>query len=281
MSYANNKTAYWDERRNRVKTAIGQWLAGDDVIVRGRSLLRDLIYEISEMQLLLLNITGRLIDADLATWIEKTRFMTAYPDARIWCNQLASFGGTQGVSPVAAGVLGFLAADSKAYGSKVQMHTVQTIKALYAFSQQGQSFADMLSAFPLRQGSPSIPGFSRPLRVEDERLKPMRQLTQDMGFAEGSHMRFVEQLSDYLETHYQLGMNVAGYCCAFLIDNGFSAEEVYLISVRSVESGVLACYVDQRQQPENSFLPLRCADIAYRGVAIRHLNKSLNHGNIK
>lgn len=268
-------TRFWDERRRHIRTSIGKWQGARDVLVRGRRLLGDLLQELNITQLAVLNITGRLIDKPLALWLEKTVFFTSYPDLRIWCNQLGALAGNGQASPVAATAAGVLAADSRAYGAKAQYLTVLTLSELKADHDAGASFVELVARFPLRNGVPSISGFARPVKVADERLDPMRRFTAELGFSPGPYVRFVEGLAEYLQVHHQADMNAAAYACAFLMDQGFSAMEVYRIRTADVLSGVLACYGDLYDQPAQAFLPQICTDVRYQGVAPRALPHSL------
>jgi len=264
-------TSPWDRRRGRIRTGIGQWLGGRDINVRGRWLLGELLDGLSLTQLTVLNITGRLIEPALATWFEKTVFFTSYPDPRIWCNHLGAMAGNGRASPAAAAAIGTLAADSRAYGSKLQYLTVRTLQHLYMQRQSGADWVEALRELPARNGVPELPGFARPGRVVDERLEPLQKLTQKLGFLPGPYLQFVAELSSHLRQHHQLDMNAAAYGCAFLMDQGFSADEVYRLRTSDVLGGVLACYTGWRDEPEDGFLPLRCEDVGYAGPPPRTL----------
>lgn len=263
---------YWQKRRRHIRTSIGQWHPGKGVTSRGRSMLGELIHELSETQLLLFHLTGRLVDENLAKWLEKSRFLTAYPDPRIWCNQIASLVACQGVSPVTGGALSFLAADSRAYGSYLNSLVVDTLSGLYQQYQSTPDFSVLLEGIPKHQGGPAIPGFLRPIRVYDERLEPMRKVSRELGFVPGPYQQFAEALSDYLEQQFSCGMNIAGYCCSFLMDQGFNAQQIYAIALRCVESGAMACFQDCINEKEGGFLPLQCEDIEYIGPSARCLS---------
>jgi hypothetical protein len=264
-------TSPWDCRRGRIRTGLGQWFGGRDIKVRGRWLLAELLERLSITQLNVFNITGRVIEPALATWFEKTVFFTSYPDPRIWCNHLGAMAGNGGTSPAAAAAIGTLAADSRAYGSKLQYLTVRTLQQLYARRASGLDWAEALSDFPARNGIPDLPGFARPGRVTDERLEPLRKLTGQLGFSPGPYMQFVEELSNHLRHHHSLDMNAAAYACAFLLDQGFSADDVYRLRTSDVLGGVLACYTGWCEEPEDGFLPLRCGDVGYAGPSPRAL----------
>lgn len=271
---SSSEQSLWQRNRRHIRTHIGKWLAGEDVIVRGRSLFNEWVDELNFVQFNVLNVTGRLIDKRLSQWLETSLFFTAYPDARIWCNQLGALAGTQQTSPAAAYVLGCLAADSKAYGSKAQYLSVLAVQEMGRRYDAGETAVDIVESFAKSGGFPMIPGFARPVRVSDERLQPARRLTLQLGFTPGMHMVMAEEVSQYLVDTYGLGMNAAGFCSAFLLDQQFSAEEIYRLRVADVASGVMACYVDQLEKPENSFLPLQCNDVNYCGPAKRSLKLS-------
>jgi citrate synthase len=64
-------------------------------------------------------------------------------------------------------------------------------------------------------------------------------------------------------------MNINGYMSAFLVDQGFTATEVYRIFSTLVVSGVTACYADTADRLAGSFAPLKTSDINYKGAALR------------
>jgi hypothetical protein len=271
----SNKTsdyALWDARRGRIVTRIGKWVGGEDVQIRQYSLLNDLFMQKSYMQVLVLNATGRLISSELARWLENNFMVMSYPDARIWCNQVGAFAGQLHVSPSAATAVGCLAADSRAYGGSLTSKlAMQFIQQAVQKINDGMSLVDLVASVPLRHGKPAIIGFARPVSRHDERIEPHRQMTAALGFVDGAHLQLANQLSDYLLATFGMGINIGGYTAAFMSDQGFTPDDVYRIKNLCVASGVTACYIDQLQQAEHSFLPLRCDDISYNGVASRQV----------
>lgn len=265
----------WEYYRGTIRTSIGKWLGGDDVIVRGHRLLDDLLPQLSLMQLHVLNITGRLVDAPLAQWLEKSFFMVSYPDARIWCNQIAALAGANGASPVAAATAACLGADSRAYGSsQTQWLAMSTLQQMLLNYQAGRSLVELVARFPIKHGLPAIMGFARPANKTDERLEPMRQLTQQLGFSPGPHLNFAEQLAEWLKAQFGADMNIAGFMAAFLLDQDFTPDEVYQLRALAVANGAMACYGDRLGKPESSFLPQRCGDVVYTGPEVRALPSS-------
>jgi len=271
-TFAKANTVFWDKRRAKIETSIGKWIGGEDVICHGHSLFNDLFNQISYMQMIVLNVTGRLISTQLSTWLESNFMVMSYPDARIWCNQVGALCGNTGTTPSAATVAGSLAADSRVYGgsqtSKIAMSYIMQALKQY---QQGKSIEELVNAAPVKQGKPAIVGFARPVARNDERIGPHRKMSQELGFDIGEHMALANQLDDYMLKHYSMGINIGGYTSAFMADQGFSPDEVYRIKSICVASGVTACYVDNLQHRETAFLPQTCQDVEYTGPELRQV----------
>ena len=265
-------TDYWQSRQHKISTTIGKWQGGVDVTIRGYSLFNDLFDQASYFQVLVLNVTGRLISKNLSHWLENNFMVMSYPDARIWCNQVGALSGTMQVTPSAATAAGALCADSRIYGGcQSTCLTMKFIsKALRDFNN-GNTVESIINKLPVKQGMPSVPGFVRPVAKDDERILPHKNMATRLGFSKGEHSLFAEKISAYMATHFTMGMNIDGLSAAFLLDQQFTPDEVYQINSLRVASGVTACYVDQLQQPDNSFLPLACDDIDYQGVPPRKL----------
>ena len=268
-----SKTSFWDDNHNRIKTSIGKWVGGEDVICHGHSMMKELLGHISYMQMTVLNVTGRLIDRKLADWLEGNFIGVSYPDSRIWCNQIGSLAASSRTSVVAATVAGVLAADSRAYGgsqtSKIGMTFIQNALINY---KNGQSLRSIIEGCRFNNDKPVITGYARPVSRTDERLAPHIAMTRKLGFKTGEHLQLAFEIDQYLEEQYGLGMNVAGYSCSFLSDQGFSPDEMYQIKSLMVASGVTACFVDNQSQCADSFLPQHCTDIEYNGPQLRTID---------
>lgn len=263
---------YWNERQNKITTNIGKWLGGEDVKIREFSLFNDLFGKISYMQLIVLNITGRLISKELGTWLENHFMCLSYPDARIWCNQIGALAGTKQSSPTGATVAGLLSADSRAYGGAYSSYlAMQYIQEALKKIKSGMTISDLINLAPLKHGKPALMGFVRPVDKKDERIIPHQNLAKSLGFKEGEHIKLAKEISLFLEKKYGSGINIGGYSAAFLSDQGFTPDECYQIKCISVNNGIVACYVDNLKHNNNEFLPLKCSDIEYTGKKIRKL----------
>lgn len=261
---------WWENQRGQINSTVGKWRGGIDVSVQGRSLFKELIGEISLMQLTILNATGKLVKRNVADWIEVNFMGVSYPDSRIWCNQIAALAADTGASVVAASTAACLSADSRAYGGSQTSESCMTfLQSALKERQQGRSLAEVLSAVPHKKGKPIIVGFARPVDKDDERLQPYMAEQARLKIPQGDYLKLALELSDYLHQHYGLSVNSGGYASAFLLDQGFSPQQGYRIKALCVAGGALGCYRDFIDRPQGAFLPQHCADIDYTGPAPR------------
>lgn len=267
-------TQFWDRRRGTIRTRKGGFIISQgSVYSHGYNLLQDLLGTASFFQVLILNITGRLPERRLADWIEAIYITLSYPDARIWCNQIASLGGTLRASPVAAVSAGILASDSRMYGPGTVLAGVEFIEDAMQKKRKGMSIETIIEKYFQRRPGASkvIPGFVRPIARGDERIVAMERITARLGFEVGEHLNLAYEIEEYMVRQYNEGMNNLGYHSAFLCDQGYSANEQFRIFSAMVNSGVSACYAEAADHPPESFFPLQCEDIDYQGPLPRRL----------
>jgi len=260
----------WEERRGIIRSRKGGWVIGEAIYNHGYSMMDDLVGKASFFQVLVLNVTGNLPERRLADWLEALFICLSWPDARIWCNQMGSLGGTLRTSPVAAVAAGMLASDSHMYGPGTLLAATRFIEDALAASKQGASVAEIIRPFQRRAGtSPIIVGYGRPVATGDERVVAMAGVADALGFAIGEHLALARQIEQEIARDFGETMNLAGYLTAFLCDQGFSAVEIYRMSAIMVVSGVHACYVESFDALPEGFFPLRCDDVKYCGRASR------------
>ncbi|MBI3773241.1 MAG: hypothetical protein HY272_11150 [Gammaproteobacteria bacterium] len=274
MNSRQDKTRFWDERRGVIRNRRGGWIIGEAVYNHGYSMMDDLVGYNSYFQVLLLNITGRLPEKRLADWIEASFICLSWPDPRIWCNKMGAYAGTMQCSPVAAASMGILAADSRMYGAGALREGAEFIIQARKARQRGVSIRDIISsalAKKKRGGKDSavIMGYARPIATGDERVPAMERVSKELGFEIGGHLELAYEIEAEIRNLQNESINMLGYSVAFLVDQGFSVDEITRIYSTWVSSGVHACYAEYRDQPPESFLPLCCNDIDYQGKAHR------------
>lgn len=275
----NETTGLWDRLRGVIRSRIGGWRIGRDVLIHGRGLLGELLGEVSYFQLLMFNITGRLPERRLADWVEGTFMCLSWPDARVWCNQVATYAGTLRTTPVAAVSAGLLASESRLYGPGTALAATAFIVEALRHQQDGMQPADILESFRRRHKTRAIPGFGRPVAKGDERVIAMKQLARRLGFATGPHLELADALEAALLQEAGEAMNLAGYITAFLADQGYNAEEIHALYSVCVEGGLLACYREAVRSPADAFMPMRVDDVHYAGPPPRTWNDESTPSN--
>lgn len=265
-------TRFWDERRGKIYSRKGGWRIGKGVFSHGYDMMNDLVGQVSYMQVVMLNATGRLPERRLADWVEAVHICLSWPDPRIWCNQIGALSGSAHCSTVAATCAGVMATDSRSYGIRPLVEGVEFIQQAYKDFFNGRSASEIVQEECNRHGGkPYIMGYARPIAKGDERIPAMERVTKSLGYNNGPHLRLAYEIERKLATEFHESMNINGYMSAFLSDQGLTSSEVYRIFSILVASGVTACYVEQFDGVPGSFLPLRCADIVYEGKPPRNL----------
>jgi len=264
--------SFWDRQRGVVHSQNGGWIIGDGVYCHGYNMMEDLVGQVTYMQVLVLNATGRLPSKRIADWIEAIHICLSWPDPRIWCNQVGALAGCIQTSPVAATVAGVLAADSRSYGIKPLKEGVGFIQHAMSKYKNGILVKNIVKQECEKHGGkPHIMGYARPIAKGDERVVAMENLSDKLQFENGEHLSLAYEIEKVLMEEFDEGMNINGYMSAFLSDQGYSQDEVYRIFSVLVNSGVTACYIDAFDKPAETFLPWRCDDINYKGEPPRKL----------
>ncbi len=264
--------AFWQERHGVICSRKGGWVVGEAVYSHGYSLLDELVGKASFFQVLILNVTGRLVERNVADWLENIFVCLSWPDARIWCNQIGSLGGTMRTSPVAAVCSGVLAADSPMYGAAPLLAASQFIADALLKKNNGMTVSEIVKLQQRRPGMPpNIVGYARPVATGDERIPAMKQVSKQLGYTPGEHLTLAFEIEEYLLEYFNESMNIGGYVAGFLSDQKFNPQEIYRMCSMVVNSGVHACYVESMDNPPESFFPLRCDDIDYQGPRPRQV----------
>lgn len=269
------ETGFWDQRRGKIFSRKGGWIIGEAVHNSGYSLLDDLVGQVSYFQILLLNATGRMPEPRLAKWSEAVYSCMSWPDHRIWCNQIGSLAGTMGCSCLAAVSAGILATDSRMYGVGPFIDSVSFIRTARSWQREGLSVEEIISRHHAQKsGTPSISGYIRPVAKGDERVLVMKRITEELGFKSGEHLQLAYDIEQCLIASFGECMNINGFCASFLLDQGFTLNEIYRISSTVVHAGIVSCYSETADSPPLSFYPLQCEDIDYQGAPPRSLPTS-------
>ncbi len=272
IKMSNDTYAYkpWDEQRGKIRTGIGGWKIGEGVTIHGCSLLGELAGKVSWFEILILNITGKMPEQRLAKWTEAIYSCMSFPDPRIWCNQIGSLAGTMKSSPVSGITAGIHASDSRMYGPGVLAASYDFLSRAMQQYQDGIDVKEIIERQCRRPGTqPIIPGYGRPLATGDERVVVMNDVTEKLGFEWGAYMHLAREIEQHMLKKHNEGMNLATFIVAFLQDQQWSQKEICRVTWGLVTAGVAACYSEAYDKPAETFLPLRCNDVEYRGVPSR------------
>jgi len=267
---SNDKYKPWDNQRGKIRTRIGGWKIGEDITTHGYSLLDELVGKVSWFEILILNITGKMPEQRLAKWVEAIYGCMSFPDSRIWCNQIGVLAGTMRSSPISGITAGIYASDSRMYGSGTLPASYDFLSHAMQQHQGGIDVKGIVEGQCRRPGTkPIIPGYGRPLATGDERIPIMNMVTEELGFGWESYMCLAREIDQHMLKEYEESMNLATFIVAFLRDQQWNRKQICRVTWGLVTAGVAACYSEAYDKPAETFLPLRCDDIEYRGVTFR------------
>lgn len=234
--------------------------------------MEDLVGQVSYMQVMILNATGKLPDRKFADWCEAVSICMSWPDPRIWCNHIGALGGTLGASTVASTCAGLMAMESRLYGCRTLLEGARFIQSALKEYKDGKSVEDILrEEFSRKNGKQRITGYARPIAKGDIRIDAMERVSKNLGFSKGEHLALAYKIEETLLSECGESMNLNGYISAFLSDMNLDPQEMYRAGSILVASGVTACQAEEESKSAGSFLPLRCDDIRYTGVSAREL----------
>ncbi len=255
---------YLASQEDNWKTSMGLVFPGERVVFRGKDLFTDL-RNARWMEIFLYGITGReFTDNQIRLFECIWSLGTSYPDPRIWNNRVASLAGTVR-STANLGICAALSvSEASVYGRRPD---VRAIDFLYRTTEKLDSGADLsiivTNELARHRG---IAGYGRPLVNADERIKPVCEVAESLGFGNGRHLRLIFEIEEILiSSRYRFRMNAAALGAALAADQGLSTYEYYLYLIPSFVAGMIPCYMEAAERVEGSFLPMSCERIEYNG----------------
>jgi citrate synthase len=269
--------AAWERRRGRVVTRAGGWRAGGGVTLHGHSLFDELMDGRHRWaQLVSLSVAGWMPTPEEAALIEVIWMCGAFPDPRIWCNQVSALAGAARCPPVAGSLIGALASESLRYGPLASYHASRFLLTLRDRVAAGASLASIVEGMPRdERGVPRVPGFVRPIARGDDRVPALTRAMQALGVAPGPHLERALAVDQHLAERYGERINAGGLYSAVLLDLGYTPDESQQLQAVMMVVGASACYRDTVARPPDSFLPLRCDDVIDLGPAPRPVPDSV------
>jgi len=245
-------------------TAMGAWYPGEKVIFRNHDLFNEL-NEISWMELMLYGITGRRFNQQQIELFNRMWVLcTSYPDPRIWNNRIAALAGT--VRSTCSLAIGAATAISEAtiYGRRPDIRAIDFLQKTQTKLENGEDLDDLVVAEIKKYRG--IAGYGRPIINADERIAPITNEMEKLGFKDGTYIKLAFSVEKSLQkTPWPLAMNVGAVLAALAADQGLTPKQHYQFMTLCFSAGMFPCYIDALNNPEGSFFPLRCERIQYEG----------------
>lgn len=251
---------------DKLATRMGKCFIGDRAVFRGHDLHADL-RGMDWMELFVFGITGRRFSTNEVKLLHAMWVCTSYPDARIWNNRVAALAASARSTP-ALGISAALAvSEARIYGGYPFVRAIEFLLRAQRRVAQGERLEDVV-AQELEQRR--IYGYGRPLAAADERLPWLTDLADELGLAQGPHLRLALAVERILvERAPRLRMNYAALMAALAADLGFSPDEFHHFQIPVFLAGMAPCFVEAAQRPPGAVFPLSCDHIRYGGPAKR------------
>ncbi len=248
----------------------GAWFPGESVFYRQKSLFKD-FGDSSWMALLLYGIKDEMPTPEKAKMVEKIwSLSSSFPDPRLWNNRVAALSG----SARSTGSLAVAAAtgvtEATIYGSRPVFLGAEFLREMSDRSAKGEMLEELVIARLKKDRH--LPGFGRPIISKDERIGPLLQEAEALGFGSGRFVELVKSIEEILrKKRYKIKSNVAIYCAALFSDLGYNPRQSYMIAVLAFSAGIVPCYLDAVEKPEGVLFPIPCQAIDYSGFEKRRL----------
>lgn len=253
---------------NNWETSLGQAIPGVGGIFYGKDIAKEL-KQLSWTGLVWFAVTGEIPDEKIVKlWDRVWVVCTNYPDPRIWNNRVASLCGT--TKSTASLAVGGATAMSEAeiFGRRVDMRAHNFLLDAHKKISEGKPVSELIK-FQLKEFR-VIPGYGRPVNPVDERVKPILDYAEELGYANRKYLTLACRLEkEILKTRYKFYLNIGGVLAALSADFGLSSDQHAHLLTTCFSVGMLACYRDSSIKKEGTLFPLRCERISYEGENVR------------
>lgn len=254
------------KHEDTIITRMGKGFLGERVVYRGK----DLHHQLKNMQWLELfayGITGRDFTENEVKLLNFIWLSTSYPDKAIWPNHITALAASARSTASLALSIGMTAFEASIYGGKPLKVGIDFFQRAVHAQKQGIIISKFADEELLQHKV--IYGYGRPLANSDERIPHVINFAHELGFSEGKHIKIALELALYMKESKGLSMNIAAIYCALCADLGFTPEEFHLFTTPLVFAGMPPCFIEAKENPEGSFLPIRCDRISYTGRSKR------------
>lgn len=247
-------------------TRMGKGFLGERVVYRGK----DLHHQLKNSQwieLFAYGITGQEFTENELKLLNFIWVSTSYPDKAIWPNHITALAASSRSTPPLALSIGMAVCEASIYGGKPFKVGIDFfLRAANAIKN-----GELLESFIENEISlhKVIFGYGRPLASSDERIPHVVNFARELGLGSGVHTNIALETAQYMKKTKGLSMNAAAIYCALCADLGFSSDEFHQFMTPCFFAGMPPCFIEAKENPEGSFLPIRCDRVTYTGTAKR------------
>ena len=283
------------DHEDRWSTRMGGWFPGKRVVFRGKDLFHEL-NEFSWLGLLLYGITGRVFDEKQVRLFEGIWVLcTSYPEPRIWNNRIASLAGTARSTTNLGASAAMAVTEAIIYGHRPTIAAMGFLLYIQGHLDLGVELDQLLaeefgqtetskhghSGWGANRRVAKIPGYGRPVTHEDERIRPLMQLAEELGYLDRCFVRLTFRIERaLLQSGRPLYMNISALMAGLAADQGLTPRQFYHYMISCCNAGIIPCAIDAFKQPPGAFFPLRCERIQYEGES-RRIWRNQNGGDSK
>lgn len=254
---------------DRWVTKMGAWFPGERVVFRGKDMFHEL-KDISWLSLLMYGITSRRLNPRQLRLFEGVwTLCISYPDPRLWNNRVVALAGTARSTATLAISAATAVSEASIYGQRPNIRSIDFLLRTRKRLDDGEKLETLVKSE--LQKHRVIAGYGRPVTRQDERIKPIMDLAEKLGFAKGPFVKLAFEIETVLlQGRWRMHMNIAALIAALAADQNLSPQEYQRFMVLGFSGGMFPCYVDSVSKKEGSFFPLRCQRICYEGAGQRN-----------
>jgi len=256
------------EREDNWETTLGGSILGERVVLHGKDLFNEL-RGMPWIGHLLYALTGRIFKENEVKMLEAIWCLTvSYPDPRVWPNRIAALAGTTRSTGGLALSSALAISEAEVWGHRANSQAIDFIIRAKQTVDAGEDLWEFVSGY-IKRNRRTV-GYGRAFGDCDERIEPIREIAEELGFGDGPHLKLAFEIDELLrKSRYRLFMNSAGIGAALGADMGFSPREYYYFALPSFTAGIMPCFVDAEKHEEGTFFPIRCSSIEYEGEPVR------------
>lgn len=254
------------KHEDTIITRMGKGFLGERVVYRGK----DLHHQLKDSQWLELfayGITGREFTDNELKLLNFIWVSTSYPDKAIWPNHITALAASSRSTASLALSIGMTVFEASIYGGKPMKVGIDFMIRAVQKQHMGIELKEIIESELLQHKV--IFGYGRPLANIDERVPHVINFAKKLGLADGEHLKLALDVAQFMHSSKGLRINGAAITCALGADLGFTPDEFHLFTTPLVIAGMPPCFIEAKENPEGSFLPIRCDRISYTGISKR------------